>query len=56
VLGAAYFLHTHSLAFFLMVQVASGGIQFTGRPCIIAVVDNWFNDTSSCGSPLLKHR
>jgi hypothetical protein len=26
VLEAAYFLHTHSLAFFLATQVASGGV------------------------------
>jgi hypothetical protein len=49
-LGVAYFLHTHSFAFFLVAQVASGVIQFVGWPCIIAVVGNWFGHTSSRGT------
>lgn len=47
--GLAYWLDLHRMWFFLAVQVAGGLVQSIGWPCVVAVVTNWFGDSSKRG-------
>ncbi|PKA48298.1 Putative glycerol-3-phosphate transporter 5 [Apostasia shenzhenica] len=47
--GLAFWLDVHRLWFFVAVQVASGLVQSIGWPCVVAVVTNWFSDSSNRG-------
>ncbi|PKU65493.1 putative glycerol-3-phosphate transporter 5 [Dendrobium catenatum] len=47
--GFAYWLDVHRLWFFVLVQVAGGFLQSIGWPCVVAVVTNWFGDSSRRG-------
>ncbi|KFM64549.1 Sugar phosphate exchanger 2, partial [Stegodyphus mimosarum] len=40
--GMAYYLHIHSFAFFISIQVLAGAVQCTGWPGVVACVGNWF--------------
>ncbi|XP_020578468.1 putative glycerol-3-phosphate transporter 5 [Phalaenopsis equestris] len=47
--GFAYWLDVHRLWFFIVIQIAGGLVQSIGWPCVVAVVTNWFGDSSSRG-------
>ncbi|KAK8954878.1 putative glycerol-3-phosphate transporter 5 [Platanthera zijinensis] len=47
--GFAYWLDVHRLWFFLAVQITGGLVQSIGWPCVVAVVTNWFGDSSRRG-------
>lgn len=47
--GFAYWLDVHRLWFFVVIQVAGGLLQSIGWPCVVAVVTNWFGDSSRRG-------
>ncbi|KZV29623.1 glycerol-3-phosphate transporter 5 [Dorcoceras hygrometricum] len=42
VFGLGYFVHLHSFAAFLFIQVLCGLFQSVGWPCVVSVVGNWF--------------
>lgn len=42
VFGMSYYLHIHSLMFFMIVAILSGMVEATGWPAVIAIIGGWF--------------